>query len=84
MAEFEAEIRDRLGNIEGKLNLLVPAIQEIRKGLYGEVGIDPRLRKVEEVQASQKGFIAFAALIGSFVGGLMTIIAQFWWSKGGR
>lgn len=87
MAQFEAEIRDRLGNIEGKLNLLVPAIQDIRKGLYGEVGIDPRLRKVEEVQATQKGFVARAALMGSFVGGIVTLtvtlIAQFFWRKGG-
>lgn len=81
MAEFEAEIRDRLGNIEGKLNLLVPAIQDIRKGLYGEVGIDPRLRKVEETQATQKGYVAFAALISSFLGGMIALVAQFIWSK---
>ncbi len=81
MAEFEAEIRDRLGNIEGQLNLLVPAIRDIREGLYSEVGIDPRLRQVEKAQAGQKSFIAFAALIGSFVGGIMTIIAQFLWNR---
>lgn len=81
MPEFEAEIRDRLGNIEGKLNLLVPAIQDIRKGLYSEVGIDPRLRKVEETQASQRGFVAFAALIASFIGGMITLVAQFFWNK---
>lgn len=81
MAEFEAEIRDRLGNIEGKLNLLVPAIQDIKNGLHGEGGIDPRLRKVEEAQAGQKSFIAFAALVGSFTGGAITLIAQFLWNR---
>lgn len=79
MAEFEGEIRDRLGKIEGNLDLLVPAIQEIRNGLYGEVGLDTRLRKVEEGQASQKGFIAFAVLTGSFVGSLGTFVAQALW-----
>lgn len=36
---------------------------------------------VEEAHAGQKGFTAFAALIGSFVGGIMTIIAQFLWGR---
>lgn len=81
MAEFEAEIRDRLGHIEGTLNLLVPAIQDIRKGLYGELGIDPRLRKVEETQAGQGSFVALVALVSSFLGGMITLIAQFLWKK---
>lgn len=69
------------GQVLQKLDDLTLKVDMIRKGLYGEVGIDPRLRKVEEIQASQKGFVAFVALISSFIGGMITLVVHFMWNR---
>jgi hypothetical protein len=60
---------------------IAKTVDEIKEGLWGNEGLEPRLRRVEQAQARQKGVMAVLAGIGTFIGGLTTWLFRWWTNK---
>lgn len=69
------------GEVYARLDTLAKGQEEIKLGLWGETGLEPRLRKVEESQAGQKAYVASAGVLGTVIGGIITFLGQLWWNR---